>query len=91
LLTAADQAILDYAAASELVIFSAGTDFGRAGHLVRGSSSVGRRARIASPLNSKPPAEAILPAVAGELGTGALVTIAPGRVRIRSLPIVAAE
>jgi predicted nuclease of predicted toxin-antitoxin system len=28
LLTGADQAILDYAAASELVIFSAGTDFG---------------------------------------------------------------
>jgi len=32
-----------------------------------------------------------LPAVADELGTGAIVTIARGRVRIRSLPILTAE
>jgi predicted nuclease of predicted toxin-antitoxin system len=47
LLTAADQAILDYAAASGLVIISADTDFGELLAISRGAgSSVGRPAQV---------------------------------------------
>ncbi len=95
LLTAADQAILDYAAASELVIISADTDFGELLAISRGavrpSVVLLRSADRLSPEQQAALLIANLRAVADELGTGALVTIARGRVRIRSLPILAAE
>ena len=95
LLTAADQAILDYAAASELVIISADTDFGELLAISRGavrpSVVLLRSADRLTPEQQGALLVANLPAVAGELGTGAIVTIARGRVRIRSLPILTAE
>ena len=95
LLTAADQAILDYAAASELVIISADTDFGELLAISRGavrpSAVLLRSADRLTPEQQAALLAANLPAVAGELGTGAIVTIARGRVRIRSLPILTAE
>jgi len=95
LLTAADQAILDYAAANELVIVSADTDFGELLALSRGavrpSAVLLRSADRLTPDQQAALLAANLPAVADELKTGALVTIARGRVRVRSLPILAAE
>ena len=95
LLTAADQAILDYAAASELVIISADTDFGELLAISRGavrpSAVLLRSADRLTPEQQAALLAANLPAVAGDLGTGAIVTIARGRVRIRSLPILPAE
>lgn len=95
LLTAADQAILDYAAANGLVIISADTDFGELLAISRGavrpSVVLLRSADRLTPEQQAALLAANLPAVADELGTGALVTIARGRVRIRSLPILAAE
>jgi predicted nuclease of predicted toxin-antitoxin system len=95
LLTAADKAILDYAAANGLVIVSADTDFGELLALSRGSvrpsAVLLRSADRLSPEQQAALLAANLPAVADELKTGAVVTIARGRVRIRSLPILAAE
>jgi predicted nuclease of predicted toxin-antitoxin system len=95
LLTAADQVILDYAAANELVIVSADTDFGELLAVTRGavrpSVVLLRSADRLSPTEQAALLAANLPAVADELKTGAVVTIARGRVRVRSLPILAAE
>jgi predicted nuclease of predicted toxin-antitoxin system len=95
LLTAADQVILDYAAANGLVIVSADTDFGELLALSRGavrpSAVLLRSADRLSPDRQAALLAANLPAVADELKTGAVVTIARGRVRIRSLPILGAE
>jgi len=95
LLTAADQAILDYAAVNELVIVSADTDFGELLAVTRGavrpSVVLLRSADRLSPAEQAALLAANLPAVADELKTGAVVTIARGRVRVRSLPILAAE
>jgi predicted nuclease of predicted toxin-antitoxin system len=95
LLTAADKAILDYAAANGLVIVSADTDFGELLALSRGSvrpsAVLLRSADRLSPEQQAALLAANLPAAADELKTGALVTIARGRVRIRSLPILSAE
>jgi len=95
LLTAADRAILDYAAASGLVVISADTDFGELLAISRGavrpSVVLLRSADRLTPEQQAALLVANLPAVAGELGTGAIVTIARGRVRIRSLPILTAE
>jgi predicted nuclease of predicted toxin-antitoxin system len=83
LLTAADQAILDYAAANELVIISADTDFGELLAISRGavrpSVVLLRSADHITPEQQAALLAANLPAVADELGTGALVTIARGR------------
>jgi predicted nuclease of predicted toxin-antitoxin system len=81
LLTAADQAILDYSASSWP---------SRAGQ-VRPSVVLLRSADRLTPEQQAALLAANLPAVADDLGTGAIVTIARGRVRIRSLPILAAE
>jgi predicted nuclease of predicted toxin-antitoxin system len=95
LLTAADQAILDYAAANGLVIVSADTDFGELLAVSRGavrpSVVLLRSADRLTPDQQAALLAANLPAVVDEIKTGALVTIARGRVRIRSLPILAAE
>jgi predicted nuclease of predicted toxin-antitoxin system len=93
LLTATDQAILEYAAANGLVIVSADTDFGELLAVSRGavrpSVILLRSADRLTPGQQASLLAANLPAVADGLKTGALVTIARGRVRIRSLPILA--
>lgn len=95
LLTAADQAIVGYAAANGLVIVSADTDFGELLAVSRGavrpSVVLLRSADRLTPDQQAALLAANLPVVADELKTGALVSIARGRVRIRSLPILDAE
>jgi len=95
LLTATDQAILDYAAANGLVIISADSDFGELLAVSRGavrpSVVLLRSADRLTPDQQAAVLVANLAAVADELETGALVSIARGRVRIRSLPILGAE
>jgi predicted nuclease of predicted toxin-antitoxin system len=92
LLTADDPAILDYAAANGFVIVSADTDFGEllatSRAAVRPSAVLLRSADRLTPGQQAAMLAANLPPVADELQAGALVTIARGRVRIRSLPIV---
>jgi predicted nuclease of predicted toxin-antitoxin system len=95
LLTATDQAILDYAAANGLVIISADSDFGELLAVSRGavrpSVVLLRSADRLTPDQQAAILVANLAAVADELKTGALVSIARGRVRIRSLPILGVE
>jgi predicted nuclease of predicted toxin-antitoxin system len=95
LLTAADEAILAYAAANELVIVSADTDFGEllatSRGAVRPSVVLLRSADHLTPDQQAALLVANLPAVADELKTGALVSIARGRLRMRSLPVRLAE
>lgn len=95
LLTAADPAIVSYAAANGLVIVSADTDFGELLAVSRGavrpSVVLLRSADRLTPDKQAALLAANLPVVADELKAGALVSIARGRVRIRSLPILAAE
>ena len=95
LLTATDQAILDYAAANGLVIISADSDFGELLAVSRGavrpSVVLLRSADRLTPDQQAAILVANLAAVADELKTGALVSIARGRVRIRSLPILGAK
>lgn len=95
LLSATDQAIVDYAAGNGLVIVSADTDFGEllaaSRGAVRPSVVLLRSADRLTPDQQVALLAANLPVVADELKTGALVSIARGRVRIRSLPILTAE
>jgi predicted nuclease of predicted toxin-antitoxin system len=95
LLTAADEAILAYAAANELVIVSADTDFGELLAISRGSVRPSvvllRSADRLTPDQQAALLVANLRAVADQLKTGALVSIARGRMRIRSLPVRPAE
>jgi predicted nuclease of predicted toxin-antitoxin system len=92
LLTASDRSILDYAAANGLVIVSADTDFGE---LLAASRGATRPSvvllRSADRLTSDEQAALLaanLAAIADDLESGAVATIARGRMRIRSLPIV---
>jgi predicted nuclease of predicted toxin-antitoxin system len=92
LLTASDRSILDYAAANALVIVSADSDFGellatRHG-ATRPSVVLLRSADRLTPDEQAALLAANVPVVAGDLEAGAIVTIARGRMRIRSLPIV---
>ncbi len=86
---------MDFAAANELVIISADTDFGELLAVSRGavrpSVILLRSADRLTPDQQAAVLAANLPVLADELKTGALATIARGRVRIRSLPILAAE
>jgi predicted nuclease of predicted toxin-antitoxin system len=95
LLTAADEAILAYAAANELVIVSADTDFGELLAVSRGSVRPSvvllRSADRLTPDQQAALLVANLPAVADQLKAGALVSIARGRMRLRSLPVRPAE
>lgn len=92
LLTAPDKAILGYAAVHGLVIVSADSDFGELLAASRGTvrpSAV--LLRSADRLTSEEQAAVLaanLPVVADDLEAGAVVTIARGRMRVRSLPIV---
>lgn len=95
LLTAADEAILEYASASQLVIVSADTDFGEllaaSPGRARPSVVLLRSADHLTPDQQAALLAANLPSVADELETGALVSIARGRLRMRPLPIRAAD
>jgi predicted nuclease of predicted toxin-antitoxin system len=95
LLTAADQAILEYAATSERVIVSADTDFGEmlaaSPGRARPSVVLLRSADHLIPDQQAALLAANLPSVADGLEAGALVSIARGRLRMRSLPIRAAD
>jgi predicted nuclease of predicted toxin-antitoxin system len=95
LLTATDQAILAYAAANELVIISADSDFGELLAVSRGavrpSVVLLRSADRLTPDQQAAILAVNLATVADELKTGALASIARGRIRIRSLPILSAE
>ncbi len=86
---------MDYAAANGLVIISADSDFGELLAVSRGAVSPSvvllRSADRLTPDQQAAILAANLAAVADELKTGALVSIARGRVRIRSLPILGAE
>jgi predicted nuclease of predicted toxin-antitoxin system len=92
LLTAPDRSILDYAAANDLVIVSADSDFGEMLAARRGATRPSVvLLRSADRLTSDDQAVLLatnLPAVADDLETGAIITIARGRMRVRSLPIV---
>jgi predicted nuclease of predicted toxin-antitoxin system len=89
------QTILEYASASQLVIVSADTDFGEmlAASPGRARPSVVflRSADHLTPDQQAAFLAANLPSVADGLETGALVSIARGRLRMRSLPIRAAH
>lgn len=91
LLTAADDVILTYADANGLVIVSADTDFGELLAASRGAVSPSvvllRSADHLTPEQQAALLAANLPAVADELDAGALVSIARGRLRVRSLPV----
>jgi predicted nuclease of predicted toxin-antitoxin system len=95
LLTAADEAIMEYAAASGLVIVSADTDFGELLAASRGAARPSvvllRSADHLTPDQQAALLVANLPAVADELEAGAMVSIARGRLRLRSLPVQPAE
>ena len=95
LMTAPDRSILEYAADNALVIVSADSDFGE---LLAASRGATRPSvillRSADGLTSKEQAALLvanLPVMAGDLEAGAVVTIARGRMRVRSLPIVPAD
>lgn len=95
LLTAPDRSILEYAADNALVIVFADSDFGE---LLAASRGATRPSvillRSADRLTSNEQAALLaanLPVVAGDLEAGAMVTIARGRMRVRSLPIVPAD
>ena len=94
LLTATDQAIVDYAAGNALVIVSADTDFGELLAVSRGavrpSVVLLRSTDRLTPDQQAALLGANLPTAADALKTGALVSIGRGRVRIRSLPILPA-
>jgi predicted nuclease of predicted toxin-antitoxin system len=95
LLTAPDRAILAYAAANALVIVSADSDFGEllAGSrgTIRPSVVLLRSADRLTPDEQAALLAANLSTVTGDLEAGAVVTIARGRMRVRSLPIVPAD
>jgi predicted nuclease of predicted toxin-antitoxin system len=90
LLGASDEAILTHAAASGQVIISADTDFGEL-LAVSGASKPSvvllRSADHLTPDQQAMMLAANLPAVADELETGAVVSIARGRLRVRPLPV----
>jgi predicted nuclease of predicted toxin-antitoxin system len=91
LLTAADDVILAYAESNGLVIVSADTDFGELMAASRGAVSPSvvllRSADHLTPDQQAELLAANLLAVADELNAGALVSIARGRLRVRSLPV----
>lgn len=95
LLTATDRSILDHAAANALVIVSADSDFGELLAASRGATRPSvvllRSADRLTPDEQAALLAANLPVVADDLEAGAVVTIARGRMRIRSLPIVPAD
>jgi len=91
LLTSPDQKILEYAAANDLVIVSADSDFGELLAATPGATRPSvvllRSADRYTPGQQAALLAANLHAVADDLANGALASIARGRLRIRSLPV----
>ncbi len=90
MLAASDQAIIAHAAGSGLVIISADTDFGEllaVSGATRPSVVLLRSADHMTPDQQATLLIANLPAVAAELDSGAAVSIARGRLRVRPLPV----
>lgn len=95
LLTAPDRSILDYAAGNALAIVSADSDFGELLAANRGATRPSVvLLRSADKFTSEEQAALLaanLPAAEDDLQAGAVVTIARGRMRVGSLPIVPAD
>jgi len=90
MLSASDEAILDRAATSRQVIVSAHTDFGEllaVSGATRPSVVLLRSADRLTPDQQAAVLADNLPAVAGELDIGAVISIARGRLRVRMLPV----
>lgn len=90
MLAAPDEVIFAHAAGSGLVIISADTDFGEllaVSGATRPSVVLPRSADHLTPDQQATLLIANLPAVAGELDSGAAVSIARGRLRVRPLPV----
>lgn len=88
--TATDEVILAHAAQARSVLVSADTDFGMllaAGPQSSPSLVLLRSADHLTPDQQASLVAANLPSVEEELLTGAIVTIAQGRLRLRTLPI----
>jgi len=86
---APDGVIMDYAAANEFVIFTHDLDFGAllAGRKSRQPSVIQIRTQDVLPAAMGPIVVRALLAARPQLEEGALVTVDPGRNRIRLLPI----
>jgi predicted nuclease of predicted toxin-antitoxin system len=90
LLSAPDDEILARAAADDRVIISADADFGTLlalGNYPKPSFVLLRSADHLTPMDQGQLLAANLPAVEAELAAGAIVTLARGRLRVRSLPV----
>ena len=91
LLTATDEAIVEFAASEDLVIISADSDFGEllaaSPGATRPSAVLLRSADHLTPDQQASLLATNLPAVEDGLKAGALVSIARGRLRLRPLPI----
>jgi len=90
MLNASDDAILVHAAAAGQVIISADTDFGEllaVSGATRPSVVLLRSADHLTPDQQATLLIANLPAVAADLDSGAAVSIARGRLRVRPLPV----
>lgn len=90
MLAAPDEAILAHAATAGLVIISADTDFGEllaVSGATRPSVVLLRSADHLTPDQQATLLIANLPAVACDLDSGAVVSIARGRLRVRPLPV----
>jgi predicted nuclease of predicted toxin-antitoxin system len=90
MLAAADEAILAHAAGAGQVIISADTDFGEllaVSGATRPSVVLLRSADHLTPDQQATLLIANLPAVAADLESGAAVSIARGRLRVRPLPV----
>jgi predicted nuclease of predicted toxin-antitoxin system len=87
---AEDPVIIDRAAAEDLVVLSAGTDFGTLlalRHETKPSVLLFRGGSPRRPADQLALILANLPAIEADLLAGAIVVVEPGRLRIRSLPI----
>lgn len=90
MLSSSDDAILAHAAGAGQVIVSADTDFGEllaVARATRPSVVLLRSADHLTPDQQATLLLANLPAVTAELDLGAVVSIARGRLRVRSLPV----
>jgi predicted nuclease of predicted toxin-antitoxin system len=90
LLTALDSEILQSADDQDRVLLTADTDFGTLlalGSLATPSVVLLRSADHLSPVEQAELLTANLPAIAADLEEGAIVSLTPDRLRIRSLPI----
>jgi predicted nuclease of predicted toxin-antitoxin system len=90
MISASDGAILRHAAASGQVIVSADTDFGEllaVAGVAKPSVVLLRSADHLTPEQQAALVVANLPSVADDLGAGAVVSIARGRLRVRQLPV----